>query len=224
MDDLRLVLLLLGAGVVLAVYVWTRIQVKPRKSAASPTARRQQADDPGVADIDRELARMEQLVKGQEDAQPAADAKHPPPAAEAQRLIVVSVVASGGGQFSGETLLKAFEHNKLRFGAHDIYHRITVRDGRELPVFGVASMVKPGTFSPVEMEDFTTPGVTLFLQLPAPVGAVEAFDDFVHTAERLAVELGGELRDEQHGVLRHQVLMQLRESIVEDQLHRRVAS
>ena len=43
-------------------------------------------------------------------------------------------------------------------------------------------------------------------------------------AERLAVELGGELRDQQQCVLTHQALMQLREKIVEDRLHRRSAS
>ena len=84
--------------------------------------------------------------------------------------------------------------------------------------------VWPGTFSPDDMEFFLTPGVTLFLQLPGPVDGVEAFDDFVHTAERLAVELGGELRDEKRCVLTHQALMQVRESIVKDRLHRRTAS
>jgi cell division protein ZipA len=85
-------------------------------------------------------------------------------------------------------------------------------------------MVKPGTFPVSDMEAFTTPGLTLFLQLPGPLDGVEAFDDFVNTAERLAVELGGELRDEQHCVLTHQALMQVRESIVEDRLHRKAAS
>jgi cell division protein ZipA len=74
------------------------------------------------------------------------------------------------------------------------------------------------------MTGFSTPGVTLFLQLPCAISAVEAFDDFVKTAERLAVELGGELRDERHAVLTHQTLMLVRESIVAARFSPRAAS
>ena len=52
----------------------------------------------------------------------------------------------------------------------------------------------------------------------------EAFDDFVQTAERLAVELGGQLRDQKHCVITHQELMQKREQLAASQLHARVAS
>ena len=157
-----------------------------------------------------------------QDAQPAAETE--PVAQSGERLLVVSVVAADGGQFSGPALLNGFDNNKLRFGEHEIYHRVIIQSGKERPVFGVANMVKPGSFPVSDMETFTTPGLTLFLQLPGPLEGLEAFDDFVQTAERLAVELGGELRDERHQLLTHQVLMQWRESIVEDHVHRRVAS
>jgi cell division protein ZipA len=126
---------------------------------------------------------------------------------------VVSVVAEAAQPFTGEALSKAFRNNRLKFGDQGIYHRMTFRDGRERPVFSVANLVKPGTFPAEALEQFSTPGLTLFLQLPAPIENLEAFDDFVKTAERLAVELGGELRDEQHQVLTHQGLMLLRECI-----------
>jgi cell division protein ZipA len=139
-------------------------------------------------------------------------------------LLIVSVVAAQDGHFSGPALVNALEHNRLRIDEHEVYSRVTIQSGKQRPVFYVANMVKPGTFPVSDMEAFTTPGLTLFLQLPAPLDGVEAFDDFVNTAERLAVELGGELRDEQHCVLTHQALMQVRESIVEDRLHRKAAS
>ncbi len=158
---------------------------------------------------------MEQLVMERDDTTVATPA---------ERLLIVSVVAAKGDHFSGPALLKGFEHNKLHYGDKAIYYRMTARAGEARPVFGVANMVKPGTFPASDMESFSTPGLTLFLQLPGPLEGLEAFDDFVHTAERLAVELGGELRDERQGVLTHQALMQLRKSIVEDRRCRRAVS
>lgn len=217
MDDLRLILLLIGAGIILVVYVWSRAQVRPRKRSASrtPAIKRHNLDNFDPVDIEQELGLMEPLV---------VEADDEPVAVDPERLLIVSVVAAQGGCFTGPALLKGFEHNRLRRDEHEIYSRVTVRTGKERSVFSVANMVKPGTFPVTDIEAFTTPGVTLFLQLPGPLDGVEAFDDFVQTAERLAVELGGELRDEQHAVLTHQALMQVRESIAEDRLQRKAAS
>jgi len=217
MNDLRLILLLIGAGIIIAVYAWSRIQVRPRNRSATrtPSINKHSLDDFDADDIEQELGRMERLVMERDDE---------PLAPDTERLVIVSVVAAQGGQFSGPALAKAFQHNKLRFDENEIYSRTTIRSGKEQPVFFVANMVKPGTFPESDMETFSTPGLTLFLQLPAPLDGVKAFDDFVNTAERLAVELGGELRDEQHCVLTHQALMQVRESIVEDRLHRKAVS
>ena len=164
---------------------------------------------------DEDYDSMKQLVMERDDE---------PVAQDPERLLIVSVVAAQGGHFSGQALVNGFEHNRLRFGEHEIYYRMTIQSGKERPVFGVANIVKPGTFPVSDMENFTTPGLTLFLQLPGPLDGVEAFDDFVYTAERLAVELGGELRDEQQCVLTHQALMQVRERIVEDRLHGKTTS
>lgn len=230
MSDLRLILLLLGIGVILGVYAWTRFQQQHRRSASRtpPAVARAASAEPDNADIEQELERMERLVSGREaeplDADIEPDAEPDTGAGfSSERLLVISVVAADGEPFAGEALLKAFEHNKLRFSDKGIFERVVVHNGGELPVFGVANLVKPGTFAPQNMANFTTPGLTLFLQLPCPVNAVDAFDDFVKTAERLAVEIGGELRDERHNVLTHQVLMQIRESIVEARFHSGVA-
>ncbi|HFD79289.1 MAG TPA: cell division protein ZipA [Gammaproteobacteria bacterium] len=214
MDSLRLILLLIGAAVVLAVYLWTRYRQRP------PSPPRQRAY-PGEADsehddqaVEEELARMEQLVAEEDDQVPDTDR---------ERLLVVSVVAPEGQHFGGEALLTAFHNNRLEYGEHDIFHRMSVQGGRQRSVYGVANLVKPGTFPQTDMAFFSTPGVTLFLQLPGPIDGLEAFDDFVTTAERLAVELGGTLKDERHCVVTHQRLMQLREQIAESRLRARMA-
>jgi cell division protein ZipA len=242
MDDLRLILMLIGAGIVAVVYAWSRVQIRPRRSSGKRirSSKHDSVDDLDAADIEQELGRMGQLVKehdeelfaqeeersaqGREMAAQAGGQLAEQQVQESERLLIISIVAAAGGHFSGRALINGFDNNRLRIGLHEIYHRMTIHSGREHSVFGVANMVKPGTFPAADMENFTTPGVTLFLELPGPFDALEAFDDFVQTAERLAVELGGELRDQQHRVLTHQVLMHWRESVAEDFPHRRVAS
>lgn len=219
MDDLRLILLLVGAGVVAAIYVWTRYQsrpVKPRsKSNTTGPAGQAGADEPDEAAIAQELARMQQVMSGQDIE---------PPVVDEALLLVVSVVAAADRHFGGDALRKAFANNDLQFGDKGIFHRFTRRHGEDVSVFGVANMVKPGDFGSGDLEGFSTPGITLFLQLPAAIDGLQAFDDFVQTAERLAVELGGQLQDQKHCVITHQALMQIRENIVSSRLHTRVAS
>ena len=217
MDDLRLILLLFGAGLILAVYAWTRFQNRPRKAAGSTDAvtRHRETDEPDEDAIKEELARMEQVTSGRDPE---------PTVTDSERLLIISVVAPQGGVFAGDALRKALQNNKLQFDDRGIYQRMTVVDGAQQAVFGVANLVKPGTFSVTDMPGFSTPGITLFLQLPGPLDPVEAFDDFIHTAERLAVEMGGELQDQKQCVITHQSLMQIREGIVEDQFLRRAAS
>ncbi|MFQ5642342.1 MAG: cell division protein ZipA C-terminal FtsZ-binding domain-containing protein [Thiogranum sp.] len=219
MDDLRLILLLFGAGVILAVFVWTRFQNRPRKTTADcsdPTLRQRETDEPDEEAIAQELARMEQVMSGSESGRVTAT--------NSERLLIISVVAPQGGVFSGDALYKSLQNNKLQFDERGIYQRVTVSAGRQEAVFGVANLVKPGAFPAEDMRGFSTPGITLFLQLPGPLDPVEAFDDFVHTTERLAVELGGELQDQKQCVITHQALMQIREGIVEDRFLRRAAS
>ncbi len=244
MSDLRIILLLIGVGIVAGVYAWTRFQQSSRRSAVRNQARTlppdEDLDEAPAEDVEQQLARMEQLVTRGRDQEPPliVDMEYPASAdltestvdetdeaaaedmAEdvdelpSEYLLVISIIAPEGQQFEGELLHRALLHNKLRLGERGIYERLTLHGGRELPLFGVANLVKPGIFEPGDLADFSTPGVTLFLELPCAVNAVEAFDDFVKTAERLAVEIGGEMRDERHGVLTHQTLMQVRERVV----------
>ncbi len=227
MNDLRVILLLLGIAVIAGVYLWTRFKQRPRQAPTHrrTPVRRTPSDELDAAEIEQELTRMGRLLAEQETESEASPAEPEPRShdtvadAAAEQLVVVSVVAEPGAEFEGEALLKAFQHNKLKFGDHHIYHRMAFRDNREQPVFSVANLVKPGSFPVQDIEGFATPGLTLFLQLPGPIDAVEAFDDFVKTAERLAVELGGELRDEQRQLLTHQGLMQVRDRIAKHRRH-----
>jgi cell division protein ZipA len=223
MDDLRLILLLVGAGVILGVYVWTRIQ---RRAAARPARPKSEpvinsrTEEPDDVAVQQELQRMQKVMSGAE----SSPGSEPVAGAGGELIIVVSVVAGEGKPFDGEALGKAFANNDLRFGDKGIFHRMMHRSGEDLSVFGIANMVKPGDFGDAGLLGFETPGITLFLQLPGPQDSLVAFDDFVQTAERLAVELGGQLRDEKHCVITHQTLMAMRDSIARARLKPQIAS
>ena len=221
MDDLRLILLLFGAGLVAAVYAWTRFNSLKKKSAhrTGPVSSGRAIDEPDDAAIQQELERMQNVMSGKES--PAVQST---PGLQEERIIIVSIVAADDQLFSGDALQKAFEKNDLQHGDKGIFHRLVRRNSIDEPVFSLANMVKPGDFGNGDLRGFSTPGVTLFLELPGPVESIEAFDDFVQTAERLAVELGGQLHDQKHCVITHQALMQMREQLAESLLHTRASS
>ena len=62
-------------------------------------------------------------------------------------------------------------------------------------MFSVASLVKPGVLDPAEAADFSTPGLSVFMQLPGPGKPEAALSDLLDTARQLARALNAELYD-----------------------------
>jgi cell division protein ZipA len=133
------------------------------------------------------------------------------------KLIIQINVKAKKGPFQGPEINKAMAETGLLIGKLRIYQRLNKTDKRH-PQFNVASMVEPGIFPDKEIEAFTTPGLTLFTQLPVPGDSMAVFSDMLFTAERLAAILGGELQDETHSALTKQTIEHLRSQIME---HRR---
>lgn len=106
----------------------------------------------------------------------------------------------------------------------NIYHRITEVNGYPEVVFSVASMLKPGYLDPVESQDFSTVGLTLFMVLPGPTDGVAAFRDLINTADKLALRLGGEVLDESRTRITHQSAQYMRDEIAELERQWRVPS
>ncbi len=104
------------------------------------------------------------------------------------------------------------------YGDMSIYHRYDGDPARGRVLFGMASIVEPGTFPTDRLDDFTTPGVILFAQLPGHQDGMVIFSDMLFTAERLAVMLDGHLQDGTHSDLSKQTISHIREGILE---HRR---
>lgn len=95
-----------------------------------------------------------------------------------------------------------------------IYQRLA-SDGSKEVLYGLASMVEPGVFPLKSMQEFSTPGLTLFTQLPGPGDGLMIFSDMLYTAERLSAMLQGDLQDDTHSALTKQTIEHLRERIME---------
>jgi cell division protein ZipA len=133
------------------------------------------------------------------------------------RIVTVRVVGRQAAGIPAESLLLALRDAGLRHGRLGIFHRVAADDEAE-EVFSVASLVEPGSFDLTRLKDHPYPGVSLFLALPGPRRAVEAFDDMLATARGLAAALDGDLLDEQGSRLSVQRERYLREEVIQFQL------
>ena len=240
MESLRWILLGVGVLVIAGVYLWSRRPT--RTPRVEPRVEPDTQPDPGDFDIggdsalesetfsqveppaaeaeprawpdaiDQELEELSAAIKEERAGDPAAAAAHPPDAVE--KIIVFYLIAPRGEPFSGTHMDRAFTELGLEYGDMQIYHRMAPGSFRR-PVFSIANLTEPGTFDPAALGHFTTPGLSLFLQLPAPIDSLKAFDDLDDTAHRLADILGGELRDETRSPLSRQRIDNLREEVAE---------
>ncbi len=130
-------------------------------------------------------------------------------------VLVLHVMARKGEQFQGPELLEALLDNGLRYGSMEIFHRHEQPDGSGPVLFSLANSVKPGTFNLGAMDDFTTPGVTLFMPLEGLQRPLDTLSEMVDTARRLAQRLDGELKDETRSALTRQTIEHYRQQVIE---------
>jgi cell division protein ZipA len=146
--------------------------------------------------------------------------KSPVPAAEPapalpDKLIVLHVTAGASGHILGVELKGALEAEDLEFGIMDIYHRQVSTEQGRTPQFSVANMLNPGTFDPAGMDNFSTVGISMFLQLPGPRDGLESFNTMLTCAESLARRLNGQVLDASRSALTPQGIEHIREGIRE---------
>ena len=128
-------------------------------------------------------------------------------------IVTLYVRARDDRQISGLSLLDAAIKAGLRFGEMKIFHRR--HRGEPRPVFSMANIKRPGSFDPSGWNLFETPGVTLFLALPGPVSALDAWDAMLATGRRLSEILDADLMDDAQCLLTRQRIGQIREQMRE---------
>lgn len=106
-----------------------------------------------------------------------------------EEVVVLHVKAKDSIGFYGPEMAQCFADIGIKFGEMGIYHYHT--GGQR--ILSVANMVKPGTFDPDNMNGFTTPGVSLFLQLRPQSDFDLSEQVLVKSAQYIAYKLKGEV-------------------------------
>ena len=132
-------------------------------------------------------------------------------------------MAPRGVPFRGPVMLNALSAAGLEYGDMQIFHRTDIVDGQEKVLFSAANIKEPGIFDLSAMENFTTEGIVLFLQIPGSVDGVYAFDTMVESARILADNLDSAVCDASRSVMTNQTISHMREEVIGCQLQQRVA-
>jgi cell division protein ZipA len=141
------------------------------------------------------------------------ETKSATPQAEPEEVLIINIMASKGEMFNGSELLDIVLKCGLRYGSMDIFHRYSDTKGEGALLFSMANMVRPGTFDLDTMDEFSTPGISLFMTLPIDADSMQSFDLMVETAQAIAQTLHGELKDEQRSAMTKQTLEHSRQRI-----------
>jgi len=236
MDNLRWILLVAGVFIVLGIYFFSRLQARgsspPRRSglrsASFPDAPHLDGELDHSAAVDEELERMEQLIS--EDTPRVIEKPLREQAAgsretrQENQVFSIFVLAPSGVPFRGPVLMGALAAAGLEYGDMQIFHRHERIEGHEFNLFSVANIKEPGIFDLSAMENFTTEGLVLFMQLPGPGDDVHAFDAMVESARALAASLDGTVCDATRSVLTNQSIGHMREEVIGCKLQQRVAN
>jgi len=213
--ELRWLLLLLGIGVIAAVYLYTRYQPRLTERVREKSFRK----EPSIGNATGEPADEPTEEPGNlshEASIPASDSVSPAPdiPAESGKVVAIRLMSRDAAGFAADQLLLVFRECGLRHGQFGIFHRLAENDAGSA-VFSVASLVEPGSFDLTKIKTEHYPGVSIFLSLPGPHDGVSAFDDMLTLARELAERLDGDLLDEQGSALSIQRERYMREEVIQ---------
>jgi cell division protein ZipA len=229
--ELRVVLLILGLIVLGVIYWYGRPGRKMASDLRSEHARREPvlgdgpsaepsfsalADEPWHRDAGLDSLpslEIDGLSEREDRPQPAASRAGHREEAPHDRIISLYVVAQDGYTMHGPELVVAAEKAGMVHGDLGIFHRLVDSKPELGPIFSMANMVRPGVFDLSQMDSFSTPGVVLFLTLPGPLSALDAWDTMLPAAQRFSDLLGAQLLDDQRTPLGRQRIAALRDEL-----------
>ena len=233
MDNLRLILILIGIVVLALIVLLHRPSGETRRNHARWREAHRERKEPRIGDVDDSASandetsdspagqsRTADLWRGQRagsETEPPVGTAGKDDDAAVQRtpdkIVYLYICRRDERRINGSDLLDAAIKAGLNFGEMNIFHRR--QEGVKQPVFSMANLTKPGYFDPGSWNVFDTPGVTLFLTLPAPVSALDAWDAMHATAQRLSELLEADVLDDGQCLLTRQRIAQIREEMRE---------
>ena len=112
-----------------------------------------------------------------------------------EAVFVINIMAREDRHIAGAELLQELSAFGFKYGAMDIFHRHVDAAGKGAVIFSLANMVKPGVFDLDTMEQFESPGVSLFMMFPCAGQASHNYSLMLSAAERIAEGVDGLLMD-----------------------------
>src|SRR5690606_18515831 len=128
-----------------------------------------------------------------------------------ERIVPLYVCACAGTSMSGSERVIAAEKGGLEIGDRGLFHRMLAGKPESGPIFSMANMLKPGHFDMSRIDSLETSGLSLFMALPGPLPALDAWDALLPTAQRLAELLDANILDEKRGALGRQGIALIRD-------------
>lgn len=230
--ELRIVLIVLGALILGAIYwlgrggsrrLGEQLRARGRRE---PVIGAENGAVPGFSSLDdepwnRDLASDELPtieIDGLSERDERRDSSAPPKVGQREvaphdRIISLYVVAQDGYTLHGPELVVAAEKAGLVHGDLGIFHRMVDSKPELGPIFSMANMVRPGNFDLAQIEQFSTPGVVVFMTLPGPLSALDCWDTMLPAAQRFSDLLGAQLLDDQRSPLGRQRIAALRDEL-----------
>lgn len=232
----RWILIIVGIAIVVGIFLFGNPDRKRKPRASRKRVHAQRVKREPALDAERREAG--EFVDGEDDRQaelaiglpddnetgaavrtegriePRLDSKpKAPPAPLPDKIVTLFLQARDNHVITGIELLDASLKSGLVFGAHDIFHRIIEEDVE--PIFSMANLTKPGSFDKNAWNTMEIRGVTMFMTLPGPRNALDAWDAMLATSRRLAELLHADLLDDKHEVFTRQRSLQIKEELRE---------
>ncbi|MFK8067501.1 MAG: cell division protein ZipA [Gammaproteobacteria bacterium] len=219
MDNLRILLMILGIFIIAGIYLWG-IGFDHRKATRNLKKRRKDLEEPiletPVIKPREEEMDFTDVFRRQGGLFRDEDVDLPHEAAGSNSrskpgVIVFYVTSPSGFSFNGVAVRDALYSAGLSYGDMQIFHHHGVGQSvTKENIFSVANIHEPGTFDLKNMEELQTEGLVIFMELPAPIDAAVGFEHMLSTAQRLADILKGHVRDEKREHLTPEAIESIR--------------
>lgn len=125
--------------------------------------------------------------------------------------VFVLLVMSMGQEFSMQEMNHALLGVGLSFNESQIYVKC---DNMNNTIIKVANLMEPGTFPADELQNHTTCGVAMILELPSTVKAPAAMHDLIMMARKISQRLQGRLYNMERQLLKESDLQTMRDEAV----------
>lgn len=212
----RWILIVVGVLIVAWIFLFGSPESKRKPRASRKRNRRirdQQRREPTLGQAGSENAGAGQGELAIDEKAETPERDRPPPGPPPDKIVSLFLQARDNHRISGVDLLDAALKSGMVFGERDIFHR--VMDESEEIVFSMANLTKPGYFDKTAWNTLETIGVTLFMTLPGPMNALDAWDAMLATSRRIAELLHADLLDDSQSVFTRQREGQIRQELRE---------